>query len=89
MPHRITRMRIDDTISTANNTTLSGAVAGVAGWAMSVNWVGLLGLLVAVAGFLISWHYQRKRYRLEAESKERERIEHEARMVAIRERCER
>jgi len=89
MPHRIARMRIDETITAANSTTVTGAAAGVAGWAMSVNWIGLLGLLVAVVGFLTSWHYQRKRYRLEAENHERARLEHEARMRAIQERCER
>lgn len=88
MPHRMTRMRIDDVISNANNTTVTGAAAGVAGWLMSINWIGLTGVLVAIAGLLVSWHYQRKRYRLEAESHERARLEHEARMKAIGERCE-
>lgn len=100
MPHRITRMRIDDAITTANNTTGAGAVAGVAGWATSTNWIGLLGVLVAVASALVSWYYQRKRFRLEAESKRaqqehrlaesRRREEmHQAQLAAIRERCER
>lgn len=80
MPHRIFRMQIDDAISTANSTTGAGAVAGLAGWAISINWLGLCGVLVALAGLIVSWHYQRKRYRLEAEAHERARIEHEARI---------
>lgn len=100
MPHRIARMRIDETIAAANSTTVTGAAAGVAGWATSTNWIGLLGFLVALAGLLVSWYYQRKRFRLEAESKraqqEQQQAEsrrreelHKAQMAAIRERCER
>lgn len=80
MPHRIARMRIDDAITAANSTTGAGAVTGVLGWAASINWLGLTGVIIAALGFIVSLHYQRKRYRLDVERAKRERLEHEARM---------
>jgi hypothetical protein len=36
--------------------------------------MGLIGLLIAVGGFLVNWHYKRK-------DDKRRQIEHEARMA--------
>lgn len=82
MPQRIREMKLDDAaIYTANRTTDVGAVTGVVGWAAQVNWIGWLGVLVAVIGLLANLYYQRRRDR-------REQAESDARMAALKERCE-
>lgn len=82
MPQRIKRMNLDDAaIRAASRTTDAGAVTGVVGWAAQVNWIGWAGVLVAVVGLLANLYYQRRRDR-------REQAESEARMAALRERCE-
>lgn len=74
---------IDDAaITTATRTAETGAGVGLLGWATQVNWIGWLGVMIAAVGLLANLYYQRRRDR-------RERAEHEARMAAIRERCER
>lgn len=61
-------------IKAADNTNASGAIIGLAGWAASVNWIGWAGVLIALAGFWVSFHYQQKRGRREqAESERRSR----------------
>ncbi|ADP15418.1 holin [Achromobacter sp. K91] len=82
MPQRIKRMNLDDVaIRAASRTTDAGAITGVVGWAAQVNWIGWAGVLVAVVGLFANLYYQRRRDR-------REQAESEARMAALRERCE-
>ena len=38
----------------------AGAGLGVFGWLLSSQFVGLAGLVVALIGVLISWHYKRE-----------------------------
>lgn len=67
-------------IKAADNTNASGALIGLAGWAASVNWIGWAGVLIALAGFWVSFHYQRGAQRRErgSESKKAVRIFHTA-----------
>ncbi len=82
MPQSIKRMNLDDVaIRAASRTTDAGAITGVVGWAAQVNWIGWAGVLVAVVGLFANLYYQRRRDR-------REQAESEARMAALRERCE-
>ncbi|MGS1006279.1 MULTISPECIES: holin [Achromobacter] len=75
-------MNLDDVaIRAASRTTDAGAITGVVGWAAQVNWIGWAGVLVAVVGLFANLYYQRRRDR-------REQAESEARMAALRERCE-
>lgn len=64
--------------SVSNKATIGGAATGLAGWIMSINWIGLLGVCIAAAGLLINWYYQYKRNK-------REEVEHKARLKAIQE----
>lgn len=80
MPHRLTKIDPDNIIAVSNRTTEIGATAGVIGWLASINWLGLIGVVVAVSGFVVSWWYQDKRNKREAERHELEVIERRARI---------
>lgn len=68
-------------IKSSATTTWGGALAGLAGWLSSVNWLGLTGALVAVGGLAVNVYFQIRRDR-------RESRESEARIAALKERCE-
>ncbi len=63
----------------ASKGTYAGAAAAGLGWLVSNEFLGLLGLLLAVAGFVTNLHFKRRR-------DQREQLEHEARMREIQER---
>lgn len=52
-------------VSFANKATAGGAAAGFLGWFAEVNWIGLIGTLIAITGLLISAYFQYKRDRRE------------------------
>ena len=60
-----------------DRTAGAGAGMGVFGWLLSSQFIGLAGLVVALSGVLISWHYKR-------ESNRRHVAEHELRMERLR-----
>lgn len=63
-------------------TVAGGATLAAGGW--SANDLAMLGgLIIAVAGFLLQWKYQRKRDRREEEKRADEHREHLAKMAAI------
>ncbi|WP_286973568.1 holin [Pseudomonas sp.] len=68
--------------SVANKGMMVGAATGFLGWLSQVNWIGITGVLVAVAGLAVSTYFQAKRDRREA-------IESAARIQALREQCQR
>ena len=55
----------------------AGAGLGVFGWLLSSQFIGLAGVVVALIGVLISWHYKR-------EANKRHEREHELRMLLLR-----
>lgn len=67
-------------VAVSSKTTWAGALGGFAGWLASVNWLGVAGLLIAVAGFLTNLYFARRRDR-------REEAESAARIAAMKERC--
>ena len=67
--------------SVANKVTQGGAVAGLAGWLASINWVGLIGVGAAVIGLVVNIYFQSRRDRREA-------IESRARLDAMKDRCD-
>ncbi len=86
MPQRTLRMKLDDVaveatvISTSGKTTMGGAATSVLGWLASVNWIGVSGILIALAGLIVNVYFQARRDRREtAESRER--------VQALRARC--
>lgn len=54
-------------VSIANKTTAGGAAAGMAGFVTNINWLGVTGAFVALAGFAVSVYFQVRRDRREAE----------------------
>lgn len=68
--------------SVANKGMIVGATTGFIGWLSQVNWIGITGVLVAVAGLVVSTYFQVKRDRREA-------IESAARIQALRDQCQR
>lgn len=58
--------------SAADKTTWGGAAMGFVGWLASINWIGLIGVLVAVIGLAANiWFQYRKDRRESTESKAR------------------
>ncbi|TKR55310.1 holin [Allopusillimonas ginsengisoli] len=86
MPQRTLRMKLEDVaveatvISNSGKATMGGAATGVVGWLASVNWIGVSGILIALAGLIVNVYFQvRKDRRETAESRER--------VKALRARC--
>ena len=48
----------------ASKATNIGAFTAVGAGFVAQNWIGIAGLLIGVAGFLVNWHYKRKTYLL-------------------------
>ena len=48
----------------ASRATNIGAFTAVGAGFIANNWIGLAGLLIGVAGFLVNWYYKRKTYLL-------------------------
>ena len=48
-------------ISTAQTTTISSAVVGFLSWLGSINWVGLISVLVAVIGLAANIYFMWRR----------------------------
>lgn len=67
--------------SMANKTTVAGALTGAVGWLAQINWVGLIGVLVAVLGLAANIYFQIRRDRREA-------AESAARIAAIKGQCD-
>ena len=60
-----------------DRTAGAGAGLGVFGWLLSSQFIGLAGVIVALIGVLISWHYKR-------EANRRHVAEHALRMERLR-----
>lgn len=62
-------------VSVANKATGAGAAAGMAGFFANINWLGVTGVFVALAGFAVSVYFQVRRDKRESEyHKERLRM---------------
>lgn len=57
-----------------------GGIAGFWGWVDNINWLGVIGGLVAIGGFLVNFHFQWRRDKREA-------VESEARLKALEQRA--
>ncbi|MCZ4321450.1 holin [Pseudomonas anguilliseptica] len=66
--------------SVANKFTFGGAATGFIGWLAQVNWIGLAGVLIALAGLAANYYFQHRRDK-------REQEESAARIQALREQC--
>ena len=66
-------------VAVSSKTTWAGALGGFAGWVASVNWLGVAGLLIAIAGFLTNLYFARRRDK-------REEAETAARIATLKER---
>jgi membrane protein implicated in regulation of membrane protease activity len=64
----------------ASKTTYVGAgAAGIGAWAAS-NILSLLGVVIAILGYITNWYFRREQDRREKAKDDREKAEHEARM---------
>lgn len=64
----------DATMAAAGSkATYTGAGASVFGWFVSNEFAVLVGVLIAVGGFLVNWYYR-------AKEDKRQQLEHERRM---------
>lgn len=61
----------------SNKATLGGAATGLIGWLASINWIGLVGTMVAVVGLLANIYFQLRRDK-------REQVESDARIAALK-----
>lgn len=68
-------------ISAASKTSITGAATTVVGAVSNMDLLTVVGVLVAVGGFLVNLAFQLRRDR-------REQKEHEARMAAIKDNCD-
>lgn len=69
--------QIDAALSAASaKVSQGGAVTTLVGWSLSSQFIALMGLVVAVLGFLMAQYYNHRR-------DQREQAEHEARMRAM------
>ena len=79
-------------VSISNKGMLGGAIAGLYGWLIQVNWIGLGGFLIALIGLSANIYFQHRRDKREQAEREerrwREEREHQLRMAALKERCE-
>lgn len=66
--------------SIANKATFGGAAAGFFGWLAQVNWIGLSGVLIGLAGLAANLYFQHRRDKREA-------LESQERIEAMRVRC--
>lgn len=68
----------------ASKVMYSGATAGGLGFLLSNEFLGLAGLVVGIAGFIVNWYHKRKEYQLKVSENQRQQLEHEMRMQALR-----
>lgn len=64
----------------ASKVTQAGAFAGVFGWLAQINWIGVSGVLIALAGLATNYYFQHRRDK-------REQAESVARIQALRDQC--
>lgn len=77
--------------SVASKTTYVGAGGSLLAWAASIDWLAVLGVLVALAGFVLNGYFQFKRNRREELESilrmQREQEEHNIKMQKLRGEC--
>ncbi len=56
------------TAALASKATNYGAVTAVAGGFLADNWIGLAGLIIAFAGFLVNWYYKHQTFKRQCET---------------------
>lgn len=63
-------------MSASYKTMWVGGLAGFVAWIEAINWLGLIGALVAIGGFLVNFYFQCRKDK-------REQLESEARLDAL------
>jgi len=64
---------LDLAVSISGKSCITGSAAALAGWAASINWLGVIGVIVAVLSLCSQIYFNIKRDR-------REMLEHRKRM---------
>jgi hypothetical protein len=68
-------------VSVTNKGMVGGAIAGLYGYLVQINWLGLGGFLIALIGLAANIYFQHRRDKREA-------AESLARIAALRDQCE-
>lgn len=68
-------------VSVTNKGMVGGAIAGLYGYLVQINWLGLGGFLIALFGLAANIYFQHRRDKREA-------AESLARIAALRDQCE-
>lgn len=63
-----------------SKVTQGGAVAGIFGWLVQINWIGLAGVLIGLIGLAANMYFQHRRDK-------RETLESIERIQALRDQC--
>lgn len=56
----------------ATKTTNIGAATAVGAGFLANNWIGIAGLLIGLAGFLVNWYFKYRTFKLLEKEKESE-----------------
>lgn len=64
-----------------------GGLAGFIGWLVSLNWLGLIGTAIAIAGGAVNIYATMQRHYREKDKDKRDKLEHEARMATMKDRA--
>lgn len=67
-------------VAVASKVTQGGALAGVFGWLVQINWIGLMGVLIGLMGLAANMYFQHRRDK-------RETMESIERIQALRDQC--
>lgn len=84
-----TEQAIDATVlAVSNKATVFGGGTSLLGFVASMNWLGILGFLIALTGLLVSWYYSSKKNAREEAEHQARMAEYDARLQAIKSDCE-
>lgn len=69
---------------TGQGISVGGAMTSVMGALAQVEWMTIIGVVVAIGGFLMNWYYSRQRNEREKSEERRAQERHELEMQQLR-----
>lgn len=73
---------------TGSNITWGGATTCAVGFISQIEWVSIVGVLIAVGGFVMNWHYGRQRNRREADDARLKKEKHDLEIELLKKRIQ-
>lgn len=77
-------MSIKTVADVGSNATYGGAGIGVIGLINEIDFVAITGLVIALGGFVINWHYRRKDDKRKQDDERRKQELHELKVEKIK-----